>query len=87
LNPAANRPEDVIALCAKLLTERQPVINMAFHSSELLAGGSPTVLTNNQQDRVWSTLEHLFGYISQYAFAEKQTLTEYARQRQNANAV
>jgi len=45
------------------------------------------VLTNNQQDRVWSTLEHLFGYISQYAFAEKQTLTEYARQRQNANAV
>ena len=80
LNPATNTTRNMIRLVAELIRENEPVLNMAFHSSELIAGGSPSVVDSRDEQRVLRALEEVFAYVSEYANIRKQTLTEYARQ-------
>ncbi len=84
LNPAVNPSKHMILLCRKLISERQPVLNMAFHSSELIAGGSPEVANTNDEQQVWRALNEVFACISEYSHVQKQTLTEYAREYQHS---
>jgi len=80
LNPVVNASEDMILLCHELIREREPVLNMAVHSSELIAGGSPAVTNRSEQEQVWEALGKVFARICEYSHVQKQTLTEYARQ-------
>ncbi len=80
LNPAVNPSRHMILLCGRLIREQEPVLNMAFHSSELIAGGSPEVADSNDQERLWRALDQVFACISEYPHVQKHTLTEYARQ-------
>jgi len=80
LNPAVNRTRDMIRLVAELIRANEPVLNMAFHSSELIAGGSPNVVNSCDEERVWRALEDVFASVSTYPNLRKQTLAEYARQ-------
>jgi len=84
LNPAVNPSKQMILLCRKLISERQPVLNMAFHSSELIAGGSPEVANSNDEQGVWRALNEVFACICEYSHVQKQTLTEYAREYQHS---
>jgi len=80
LNPALNSSGHMIALCRKLLRQWQPAVNMAFHSTELIPGGSPQVRTANDADRVWQGLDAVFACIKASAPVRSRTLTEYAEQ-------
>jgi len=79
LNPATNTSRNLIRLTGELICENEPVLNMAFHSSELTAGGSPNVVDSRDEERVWRALEEVFALVSEYANMRKQTLTEYTR--------
>ena len=80
LNPATNTSRNIIRLVTELIHQNEPVLNMAFHSSELIAGGSPSVVGSGDEERVWGALEDVFACVSEYDSIRKQTLTEYARQ-------
>jgi len=80
LNPAMNRTRDMIRLVAGLIRANEPVLNMAFHSSELIAGGSPNVVNSYDEERMWRVLEDVFASVSTYPNLRKQTLAEYGRQ-------
>ncbi len=80
LNPATNRTRNMIRLVAELIRGNEPVLNMAFHSSELLAGASPNVVGSDDEEQVWGALQQAFAYVSEYPEVRKQTLTQYARQ-------
>jgi len=80
LNPATTTTRHMILLCRQLISEGQPVVNMAFHSSELIAGASPNVVDSDDEEQVWRALADVFACVSEYDSIRKQTLTEYARQ-------
>lgn len=82
LNPAESMSRDMILLCRKLIAESEPAVNMAFHSSELIAGGSPTVVSSSDQERVWRSLDQIFACIADCPDVQKQTLTQYAKQHE-----
>jgi len=82
LNPAAHQIGSITSLCRQLISEGEPAINTAFHSSELIVGGSPEIRNTADQQRVWQVLDALFALISDYPSLTKQTLSEYARQYQ-----
>jgi len=80
LNPAVHQIGSITSLCRQLISQGEPVINMAFHSSELIAGGSPEIRNVADQERVWEVLDRFFALISDFPSVKKQTLSEYARQ-------
>jgi len=82
LTPAVHQIGSITSLCRQLISQGEPVINMAFHSSELIAGGSPDIRNVADQERVWEVLGRFFALISDFPSVTKQTLSEYARQYQ-----
>jgi len=79
LNPTVNSATNMITLCRRLVENQEPVMNAAFHSSELLAGASPSVRNVVDEERVWHRLDQLFAYISDCSSVDKLALTEYGR--------
>jgi len=55
-----------------------PVVEMMFHSSELMPGGSPYYPTPESVDELYGRLEHLFRFIANNG-GEGSTLSEFAR--------
>jgi hypothetical protein len=55
----------MIRMGERLLADGSPVLNMAFHSSEVLPGGSPYFKTEGQADaflrRIRQTVAHFVG--------------------------
>ncbi len=80
LNPATNASRHMIQLIVELIRQNEPVLNMALHSSELIAGSSPNVVSRRDEQRVWRALEEVFACVSDSGNVRKQTLTEYTRQ-------
>lgn len=54
LNPAHSGQRDMHTIVERGTAIRNPVVNMAFHSSELVSGASPSVMTEADVSRVWS---------------------------------
>lgn len=82
LQPASERVSDLMALCDELIIKRVPVINMAFHSSELALGCSPSSRTEADQQRVWDSLTAIFERLAREPQVKCLTLTEYAESYQ-----
>ncbi|MGI5820240.1 MAG: hypothetical protein ACOX9R_19310 [Armatimonadota bacterium] len=61
LTVARNEEREMVALAGRLLTEQGPVLNMAFHSSELVEGASPAVVTSEDAARMWRRIEAIMG--------------------------
>ncbi len=65
LRPSYSRPDDMQKLAARILDGEAPVANIIFHSSELLAGGSPYNQTASDVDRFYDELEGLLSFLTE----------------------
>jgi hypothetical protein len=77
LRPSYSSLADMIRL-ADRLASRGDVLNVAFHSSELLAGGSPYTPDEASVDRFVDHLTRLLEHATQGLGAVGRTYVEYA---------
>lgn len=83
LRPAWLRPSyspvgDAVALADALVRRGVPTLNMLFHSSELMPGGSPYSRDAKAVDRFFASLEQLFEHFVGRLSAQPVTLAEFA---------
>lgn len=63
LRPSYSKTEDMLSLARRVLDGEAPTANIIFHSSELLAGGSPYNQTDEQVDAFYDELEALLAFL------------------------
>jgi len=63
LRPSYSKTEDMLLLARRVLDGEAPTANIIFHSSELLAGGSPYNQTEAQVETFYRELEALLSYL------------------------
>lgn len=64
LRPSYSSKEDMLWLADHLLEHEMPVANIIFHSSELIAGGSPYNRTPEDVEAFYQKLESLLGFLA-----------------------
>ena len=79
LRPSYSSLEDMIALAADLAAARQPVLNLLFHSSEAIVGGSPYNTTEAELAAFCDALERFFEYAIGTLRATPATFSEFRR--------
>jgi hypothetical protein len=79
LRPGFTSPPDMMWVCNELCRQNAPVLNLMFHSSELLAGGSPRVRTPAAEREFWDSLERIIAYVTRNLGARGVTLTDHAQ--------
>ena len=65
LRPSYSKTEDMLLLARRVLDGEAPTANIIFHSSELLAGGSPYNQTEEQVEMFYRELEALLSFLSE----------------------
>ena len=74
----------MIALARQLVGRGAPMLNLLFHSSEAIVGGSPYNRTESELTAFFDRLGRFFEYASRELGAEARTFAEfrhgYARQ-------
>ena len=75
LRPSYSKASDMKLLARRILEDGRAPANIIFHSSELLAGGSPYNQTKDDVERFYRELESLFSFLvengaSGYTFRE-----------------
>ena len=65
LRPSYSKTEDMLLLARRVLDGEAPTANIIFHSSELLAGGSPYNQTEGQVETFYRELETLLSYLTE----------------------
>lgn len=78
LRPSYSPVRDATALADALVRRGIPTLNMLFHSSELLPGGSPYASDARAVDRFFASLEQLFEHFVGRLGAQPMTLAEFA---------
>jgi hypothetical protein len=78
LRPSYSNVEDAKALASSLVARGVPTLNMLFHSSELVPGGSPYNKTEGDVDRFFEKLERVFKHIMTRLEARGVTYRECA---------
>ncbi len=63
LRPSYSKTEDMLLLARRVLDGEAPTANIIFHSSELLAGGSPYNQTEEQVETFYRELEALLSFL------------------------
>ena len=76
LHPAKSSEADLLAICRERAATG--VLNMMFHSSELVAGGAPSVPDAAAEAHVWERLERVLQHLSEGSVSG-QTLSQFAR--------
>jgi hypothetical protein len=84
LRPSYSSLEDMIALADDLRRRREPVLNLLFHSSEAIVGGSPYNRTDAELEAFCARLERFFGYATKTLGAVPATFAEF-RERYTAS--
>ncbi|HEY2433712.1 MAG TPA: polysaccharide deacetylase family protein [Vicinamibacterales bacterium] len=79
LRPSYSSLEDMRALAADLAAARQPVLNLLFHSSEAIVGGSPYNRTDAELAAFCDRLERFFEYAIGGLKAVPATFAEFQR--------
>ncbi len=80
LRPSYSSAEDMIALARQLVRREVPILNLLFHSSEAIVGGSPYNRTEAELDAFFDRLNRVLAYMTKDIGAEPMTFCEY-RQR------
>ena len=80
LRPSYSSLEDMRALAASLVRREVPVLNLLFHSSEAIVGGSPYNRTAGELDAFFDRLDRFFAYALGDLQATPVTFAEF-RQR------
>jgi peptidoglycan/xylan/chitin deacetylase (PgdA/CDA1 family) len=79
LRPSYSSLDDMISLARDLAAAGEPVLNLLFHSSEAIVGGSPYNRTEAELAEFCDRLERFFDYACNNLRAEPATFTEFAR--------
>jgi hypothetical protein len=79
LRPSYSSFEDMVSLACDLARDGQPVLNLLFHSSEAIVGGSPYNRTNQQLAAFCGRLERFFAYAQNELGAVPATFSEFRR--------
>jgi len=78
LRPSYSSLEDMIALARDLAASGEPVLNLLFHSSEAIVGGSPYNRTDAELTAFRDRLERFFAFARIELKATPATFSEFA---------
>jgi len=79
LRPSYSSLPEMIALARTLARAEEPVLNLLFHSSEAIVGGSPYNRTPGELDAFLERLERFFEFATHELGAVPATFTEFRR--------
>ena len=79
LRPSYSSLPDMIALARTLERAEEPVLNLLFHSSEAIVGGSPYNRTEGELDAFFERLERFFTFAIRDLGAVPATFAEFRR--------
>lgn len=77
LRPSYSSTADMIALARQIVDRGAPILNLLFHSSEAIVGGSPYNTTQGELDAFFDRLGRLLTYATQELGAEPMTFAAY----------
>jgi peptidoglycan/xylan/chitin deacetylase (PgdA/CDA1 family) len=77
LRPSYSTLEDMCALARDLARANEPVLNVLFHSSEAIPGGSPYNRTQAELDAFCDRLERFFRFATETLGAMPATFSEF----------
>ena len=77
LRPSYSSVEDMIALARDLAAWREPVLNLLFHSSEAIVGGSPYNRTDAELESFFDRLEKFLTFATRELGAVPVTFAEF----------
>jgi len=77
LRPSYSSAEDMIALARQVVKKGAPILNLLFHSSEAIVGGSPYNRTQAELDAFFDRLGRLLTFTTRELHAEPMTFAEY----------
>ena len=86
LRPSYSSTEDMIALSRQIVQRGAPILNLLFHSSEVIVGGSPYNRTQGELDAFYDRLSRVLTYATKELGAEPLTFAEYHGQFVNNRA-
>ena len=78
MRPSYSSAEDMCALARQLVSRGAPILNLLFHSSEAIVGGSPYNRTQAELDAFYDRLGRFLAYATTELGAEGLTFTEFA---------
>jgi len=78
-NPALAPAAQLLWLAKRVALEKIPVLNLAFHSSELIAGGAPWLPPSYEERAVRVALAAVAGLLTQVADWTGSTLAQFAQ--------
>lgn len=79
LRPSYSSLDDMVSLARDLAGTGEPVLNLLFHSSEAIAGGSPYNRTDAELTAFFDRLERFFDFARNTLDATPATFTEFRR--------
>ena len=77
LRPSYSSLDDMIALARTLAADREPVLNLLFHSSEAIVGGSPYNRTQSELDAFLDRLDRFLAFATTELQARPLTFAEF----------
>jgi hypothetical protein len=79
LRPSYSSLDDMIALARDLHAAGEPVLNVLFHSSEAIVGGSPYNRTQAELDAFCQRLDRFLAFATSELGAVPVTFSEFRR--------
>ena len=79
LRPSYSSLDDMIALARDLAAAKEPVLNLLFHSSEAIVGGSPYNRTQAELDAFCDRLDRFLAFATRELGATPSTFGEFRR--------
>jgi hypothetical protein len=79
LRPSYSSAEDMIALGRQIHERGAPILNLLFHSSEAIVGGSPYNRTQSELDAFFDRLGRFLSFATRELGAEPMTFAEFRR--------
>jgi peptidoglycan/xylan/chitin deacetylase (PgdA/CDA1 family) len=77
LRPSYSSSADMMALASQLARRGVPALNLLFHSSEAIIGGSPYNRTQAELDAFFDRLSRFFRFVTKNFAVEPMTFTEF----------
>lgn len=84
LRPSYSSLDDMKALAVRLTDDGIPLLNLLFHSSEAIVGGSPYNRTQAELDAFLERLDRFLAFATRELGAMPQTFREFTRQHAQA---
>lgn len=81
LRPSYSSLEDMKALAIRLAQDGAPILNLLFHSSEAIVGGSPYNGTQQELDAFLGRLDEFLAFATGQLGATPLTFREFTRQQ------